>query len=73
MSKRRADLLQGGLEVRVAAFSSPTPSEDIARLANKQDVDILLMSCPAQLLETGTMDPETTQVLTAVPAMSACS
>jgi DNA-binding SARP family transcriptional activator len=39
----RADLLADGHAVRIAAFSSPSPAEDIVRLASRENVDLLLM------------------------------
>jgi DNA-binding SARP family transcriptional activator len=40
----RAEALHGdGIAARTAAFSSPTPGADVARLAAQQDVDLLLM------------------------------
>ena len=41
--ERRALLLAEGLVVRTAAFASPEPGEDIARLAAQEGVDLLLM------------------------------
>jgi DNA-binding SARP family transcriptional activator len=39
----RADALRNeGIAARTAAFSSPTPGDDVARLAAQQDVDLLL-------------------------------
>lgn len=43
LAERRATLVAGGLAVRTAAFSSPDPGEDIARLAAQEGVDLLLM------------------------------
>jgi DNA-binding SARP family transcriptional activator len=40
---RRQELLARGLVARTAAFSSPTPGEDVLRLARQQDVDLLLI------------------------------
>jgi DNA-binding SARP family transcriptional activator len=48
----RAEALRGdGIAARTAAFSSPTPGEDVARLAAQQDVDLLLMDAGAAPLE----------------------
>ena len=43
LAELRAALLADGLAVRTAAFSSPTPAEDVVRLASREDVDLLLM------------------------------
>ena len=40
----RRDLVARGASVRVAAFSSSSPAEDVVRLATKQDADLLLLS-----------------------------
>ncbi|HET9740000.1 MAG TPA: AfsR/SARP family transcriptional regulator [Solirubrobacteraceae bacterium] len=48
----RAEELRGrGTAARAAAFSSPTPGRDVARLAAQQDVDLLLMDAGAAPLE----------------------
>ncbi len=40
----RHDLAERGATVRVAAFSSSSPAEDVVRLGEKQDADLLLLS-----------------------------
>ena len=40
----RHDLAERGATVRVAAFSSSSPGEDVVRLGEKQDADLLLLS-----------------------------
>jgi len=40
----RGGLAGRGAAVRVAAFTSATPAEDVIRLANQQDADLLLLS-----------------------------
>jgi DNA-binding SARP family transcriptional activator len=40
----RRDVAERGASVRVAAFSSSSPAEDVVRLAAKQDADLLLLS-----------------------------
>jgi DNA-binding SARP family transcriptional activator len=48
----RADELRAhGVAVRTAAFSSPTPGEDVVRLAAQQHVDLLLMDAGRSPLE----------------------
>jgi DNA-binding SARP family transcriptional activator len=47
----RDSLLADGLAVRAAAFRSPTPGADLVRLANEQDVDLVLVEAPLALLE----------------------
>jgi DNA-binding SARP family transcriptional activator len=41
----------GGVEARVAAFTSVTPGTDLARLADDHDVDLLLVDAPTGLLQ----------------------
>ena len=43
LGEPRRELLARGLAVRTAAFSSPAPGDDVARLACQQDVDLLVM------------------------------
>jgi hypothetical protein len=40
----RRELAGRGARIRVAAFSSASPGEDVVRLAGQQDVDLLLLS-----------------------------
>jgi DNA-binding SARP family transcriptional activator len=40
----RAKLLADGLAARTAAFSSPTPGEDVVRLASQESVELLVMN-----------------------------
>jgi hypothetical protein len=51
LTERRAVLLADGLAVRTAAFASPEPGEDIARLAAQEGVDLLLMDAGEAPLE----------------------
>ncbi len=43
LADRREELLAEGLAARTAAFSSPTPGDDIVRLASQESVDLVLM------------------------------
>jgi DNA-binding SARP family transcriptional activator len=43
LAEHRHELLADGLATRTAAFSSPTPGDDIVRLASQESVDLLLM------------------------------
>ncbi len=51
LADRAAALRAGGVAVRTAAFSSPTPGEDVVRLAAGQDVDLLLMDAGRSPME----------------------
>ena len=48
---RRAELVARGIAARGAAFSSPSPGEDLARLASQHDADLLLLETGAEPLE----------------------
>jgi DNA-binding SARP family transcriptional activator len=43
LAERREELLAAGVSARVAAFSSPSPGRDIARLATQERADLLLV------------------------------
>jgi hypothetical protein len=49
--ERRAALLEGGVSARAAAFVSHRPAEDIVRIAVEQNVDLVLIDGPAELLD----------------------
>ncbi len=51
LALRAEALRDDGIAARTAAFSSPTPGEDVARLAARQDVDLLLVDAGAAPLE----------------------
>ena len=51
LAERRHELQAGGIAARTAAFSSPTPGDDVVRLASQQDVDLLLMDAGRSPLE----------------------
>ena len=48
---QREGLLADGVNARVAAFTSATPQVDIVRLAHEEDVDLLLLQAPPDLLD----------------------
>ena len=47
----RRDLAERGVQVRVAAFSSSAPADDVVRLGAKQDADLLLLSTDGDPLD----------------------
>jgi DNA-binding SARP family transcriptional activator len=49
---RREDFVRRGTAVRVAAFVSAAPADDILRLCDDQDVDLLIVDCDGDLLES---------------------
>ena len=56
-------MLAGGVATRVATFVSPTPAEDIVRIAVEQDVDLVLVDGSAELLR----DPLLSRLLETAP------
>jgi DNA-binding SARP family transcriptional activator len=50
LGRRREPLAAEGVVARTAAFSSPEPGEDIARLAYQEGVDLLLMDAGSEPL-----------------------
>jgi len=51
LDRARRDLAERGTTVRVAAFSSSSPAEDVVRLGAKQDADLLLLSSDGDPLD----------------------
>jgi DNA-binding SARP family transcriptional activator len=47
----REQLIAGGHATRTAAFSSPTPGDDVSRLASQEAVDLLLVDVGDKVLE----------------------
>jgi DNA-binding SARP family transcriptional activator len=62
MHERRGELLDRGLLVRSAAFTSVTPGADAVRLVSEQNVDLLLISGSSEFL-LGTAASEVELVL----------
>jgi DNA-binding SARP family transcriptional activator len=52
LRRRRDGLIERGIAVRVAAFTSPQPGEDLARLASEQSVDLVLLDAAPNVLES---------------------
>ena len=53
LDTHRAALTRRGVTARTAAFTSLTPGADVARLAQEQDVDLVVVDAPVGLLEDG--------------------
>ena len=51
LALRRDELLADGVSARVAAFSSPTPGRDIARLATQERADLLVVDAGPEPLD----------------------
>lgn len=67
LNARRAALIERGVAVRTAAFTSATAGADLVRLSSQQDVDLLLVDAPATLFEEGRLAPELEVVLADAP------
>ena len=70
LSRRREELAELGIAARVAAFTSPEPSEDVVRLATEQAVDLVLLDAspgPLDALPHGRLG----EILLASPADAA--
>ena len=64
----RARLVERGLEVRVAAFTTEARSTDVVRSASEQDVDLVLLPCPPEVRAGEPFPDELARVLHEVPA-----
>ncbi len=51
LNVRRAELLERGVVARVASFASKAPAHDVVRLAVEQNVDLLVVDAPPELLD----------------------
>jgi DNA-binding SARP family transcriptional activator len=63
----RADAAQHGVAVRVAAFTSADAGADAARLATEEDVALLLLDAPEELLSTGVPAGDLAALLAGAP------
>jgi DNA-binding SARP family transcriptional activator len=62
LATHKQELVEVGIAARTAAFSSPTRGADVARLADQESVDLLVIDCRGARL-----DPETAAVLERAP------
>ena len=67
LTQRRVDLAERSVSARVTAFTSARLSEDVLRLATRQNVDFLVIELPGRQLERGVLDGEIETLLTRVP------
>lgn len=63
LNARRAELLERGVVGRVASFASRSPVHDVVRLAVEQNVDLLVVDAPPELLD----DPMLRELLDRAP------
>lgn len=64
---RRSALEARGVVARATSFTSRAPGEELARLANELDVDLLLTDTPDDLLAAGAPDEQLTALLAETP------
>jgi DNA-binding SARP family transcriptional activator len=55
LNVHRSELLERGLVARVASFASSSPAHDVVRLTVEQDVDLLIIDAPPELLDDGVL------------------
>jgi DNA-binding SARP family transcriptional activator/class 3 adenylate cyclase len=63
----RAALTARGVPARAAAFTSGAYGDDVVRLASEQDVDLLIVDAPADLLTSGAAPPHLARVWQEAP------
>ena len=51
LAERRDHLMARGIETRTAAFSSPTPGDDVVRLASQENVELLVVNAGSSPLD----------------------
>jgi DNA-binding SARP family transcriptional activator len=61
------ELERRGSVARAAVFTSERPGDDLVRLAAEQEVDLLLVTAPNALLETGAVDGDIEALLHGAP------
>jgi hypothetical protein len=64
LDERRAELVEGDVAVRSAAFTSADRVEDILRLAAQERAALVVLDAPAALLERGEFDEPLRGILT---------
>jgi DNA-binding SARP family transcriptional activator len=67
LEAQRAALAAERIAARAAAFTSASPGEDLVLLASDQEIDLLLVDAPAELLAAGAPDAELAVVLGDMP------
>jgi DNA-binding SARP family transcriptional activator len=67
VQQRRSEVVERGGEARAAAFTSAEAAHDIARLVEREGVDLLLLVAPTSLVENGTLTADTTAIAMSVP------
>jgi DNA-binding SARP family transcriptional activator len=68
LAAARSGLVERGVDVRVAAFTSDDPSTDVVRSATEQDVDLVLIACPPGVAAGEPFRADVARVLREAPA-----
>jgi DNA-binding SARP family transcriptional activator len=67
LAKRREQLASRGVAARVAAYTTQEPGADAALLAREQNVDLVLVDAPPDLLDGGRFDDRLGAILEQAP------
>jgi DNA-binding SARP family transcriptional activator len=67
LAGRREALVERGVHARVAVYTSAVPGEEAALLATEQDVDLVLVDAPEELLEAGAPGADLETLLQTAP------
>jgi hypothetical protein len=71
LAEVHAGLSRRGVRSRVAAFTSPDPPSDLLRLAERPEVDLLLVDAPFGLFQDGQLGGDLERLLLDVPCDAA--
>jgi DNA-binding SARP family transcriptional activator len=63
----RDELVGRGLDMRVAAYTSPEPGDDVVLLATEQDADLVLVDAEPRLFDEGVPDARLRAILRGAP------
>jgi DNA-binding SARP family transcriptional activator len=63
----RDELLSRGLTMRVAAYTSADPGEDVVLLASEQDADLAVVDAEADVFDVGVLDGRLRVILSGAP------
>jgi DNA-binding SARP family transcriptional activator len=67
LTRERDEFVPTGVNARVAAFTSAQPGDDVVRLASQQDVDLLVLHMPLDMLAGDLSRTSAGEILRAVP------
>jgi DNA-binding SARP family transcriptional activator len=67
LARLRARLIDGGARARVAVFTAADRGEDVLRLAQRPEVDLLVLGSDLSELEDGRFGPELSRALAVAP------